>query len=137
MPETLDWKTRLEVAVDGKVISPIDSFTPTFTTPATVIHSIEADNVGAVIQPQTATFSMSLKAIGPNVAELTKMALEGTKFQIQVAEKKGTDWTLKKMLLRDCMFTTANPSNVVIDGAPTASFNGIILGFTADSDLEV
>jgi hypothetical protein len=54
-----------------------------------------------------------------------------------VAEKKGTDWTFKKMLFRDCLITSANPSNVVIDGAPAATFNGIILGFTADSDLEI
>lgn len=136
MPDPLNWKTRLEVTVNGKVISPIDSFTPTFTTPTTVIHSIEGDNIGAVFQPQTATFTMTLKAIGPNVAELTKMALEGEKFNISVAEKKGTDWTFKKMLFRDCLITSANPSNVVIDGVPTATFNGIILGFTADTDRE-
>jgi len=137
MPEPLDWKTRLEVTVDGKPVSPIDSFTPTFTTPKTVIHSIEADNIGAVFQPQTATFTMTLKAIGPNVAELTQMALEGKKFNISVAEKKGTDWTFSKMLFRDCLITSANPSNVVIDGVPTATFNGMILGFAADSDIEV
>lgn len=137
MAEPLDWKTRLEVTVDGKVVSPIDSFTPTFTTPKTVIHSIEADNIGAVHQPQTATFTMTLKAIGTNVAELTKMALEGKKFNISIAEKKGTDWAFSKMLFRDCLITSANPSNVVIDGVPTATFNGMILGFTADSDIEV
>ena len=137
MPEPLDWKTRLEVTVDGKPISPIDSFTPTLTTPKTVIHSIEADNIGAVFQPQTATFTMTLKALGPNVAELTKIALDGKKFNISVAEKKGTDWTFSKMLFRDCLITSANPSNVVIDGVPTATFSGMILGFTADTDIEV
>ncbi len=137
MPDPLNWKTRLEVTLNGKVVSPIDSFTPTFTVPKTAIHSIEGDNIGAVYGPQTATFAMTMKAIGPNVAELTKMALEGTKFNITVAEKKGTDWTFKKMLFRDCLITSANPSNVVIDGAPAATFNGIILGFTADTDREV
>jgi hypothetical protein len=137
MPEPVNWKTRLEISVDGKVISPIDSFTPTFTTPKTQIHSIEADNIGAVHHPQTATFTMSLKAIGPSVAELTRLALAGKAFQISVAEKTGTDWTFLKMLFRDVLITTANPSNVVIDGAPVATFNGIILGFAADSDIEV
>jgi hypothetical protein len=137
MPDPLNWQTRLEVTVDGKVLSPIKSFNPTLTTQATVIHSIEADNVGAVIHPQTATFTMTLDAIGPNVAELTKLALTGKKFNISVAEKKGTDWTFKKMLFRECLITSAAPSNVVIDGAPSATFSGIILGFTADSDVEV
>lgn len=132
-----NWQTRLEISAGGTVLSPIDSFTPTLNTPTTVIHSIEADNVGAIFQPQTATFTMTLKAIGPNVAELTQMALAGEKFNIQVAEKTGTDWTFKKMLFRECLITSANPSNVVIDGVPMATFNGIILGFNADSDREV
>ncbi len=137
MPDPLNWQTRLEISAGGKVLSPISAFTPTFTTPKTVIHSIEGDNVGAVHQPQTATFTMTLMAIGSNVAELTKLALAGNKFDIQVAEKKGTDWTFKKLLFRDCLITSANPSNVVIDGVPQATFNGMILGFTADTDIEV
>lgn len=136
MADPLNWKTRLEITANGKVVTAIDSFTPTFTTQTTPIHSIEADNIGAIFHPQTATFTVTLKAIGPNVAELTKLALAGTKFDISVAEKKGTDWTFKKMLFRDCLISSANPSNVVIDGAPAATFNGIILGFTADTDLE-
>lgn len=132
-----DWQTRLEISVNGDVISPIDNFTPTFNTPTTVIHSIEADNVGMIVQPQTATFTMTLKAIGTSVAELTRMALAGEKFNIQVAEKTGTDWTFMKLLFRNCLITSANPSNVVIDGVPMATFNGIILGFTADTDIEV
>jgi hypothetical protein len=137
MPDPLNWQTRLEVTVDGKPLSPIKSFSPTFATAATVIHSIESDNVGAVINPQTATFTMTLDAIGPNVAELTKLALAGKKFNISLAEKKGTDWTFKKMLFRDCLITSAAPSNVVIDGAPSATFSGLILGFNTDADLEV
>lgn len=131
-----DWNTRLEVALNGAVISPIDSFTPTFTTPRVPIHSIEADNVGAVYQARTATFTMTLKAIGPNVAQLTALGLNGTKFNIQVAEKVGTDWSFKKMLFRDCLITSANSSNVTPDAAPVATFSGIILGFGADSDIE-
>lgn len=132
-----DWNTRLEITVDGTVVTPIDSFTPTFSTPATVMHSIEAENVGSIRGPQTATFTMQVKAIGSAVAELTALALAGRKFDIQVAEKQGTDWSFKKLLFRSCFITQANPSNVTIDGAPTASFNGSILGFRADTDIEV
>lgn len=137
MADPLDWNTRLEITVEGKVVSPIDTFNPVVNTPKTPFHSIEADNVGAVFGPQTATFTMSLKAIGTSVAELMAMAIEGKEFSISVAEKRGTDWTFKKLLFRRCRFTTVNPSNVVIDGAPTATFNGVILGFAADSDREV
>jgi hypothetical protein len=131
-----DWKSRLEVSVNGTSVTPIESFTPTYTTPVTPIHSIEADNVGALFHPQTATFTMTVKAISSNTATLAKMAIAGTKFNVQLAESKGTDWSFKKLLFRDCIITSANPSNAVMDGVPIATFSGIVLGFTADSDIE-
>jgi hypothetical protein len=131
-----DWNTRLEVSVNGTTVTPIESFTPTYTTPITPIHSIEADNVGALFHPQTATFTMTVKAIGASVATLAKMAIAGTKFNVQLAEAKGTDWSFKKLLFRDCYVTSANPSNAVMDGVPIATFSGIVLGFTAASDME-
>jgi hypothetical protein len=136
-PPGLNWKTRLEINANGKPISAVESFTPTFSTQASPIHSIEADNIGAVFHPQAATFTLTLKAIGPAVAELTKLALEGTRFDISLSESgNGTDWTFNKMLFRECLITSANPSNVMIDGVPTATFSGIILGFRGDKDRE-
>jgi hypothetical protein len=131
-----DWNSRLEVSVNGVALVAVESVTPTYTTPVTPIHSIEADNIGALYHPQTATFTMTVKAIGASVLTLTRLAIAGTKFNIQLAEKKGTDWTFKKLLFRDCILTGVNPSNVVMDGVPIATFNGIVLGFTADSDIE-
>jgi hypothetical protein len=131
-----DWNSRLEVSVNGTPLVAVESVTPTYATPVTPIHSIEADNVGALFHPQAATFTMTVKAIGSSVLTLTKLALGGTKFNIQLAEKKGTDWTFKKLLFRDCIIASSNPSNVVIDGVPIATFNGIVLGFNADSDIE-
>src|SRR5262250_50269 len=120
-----DWKTRLAVTVQSKdgnvsptIVTPIESFTPTYTTPVTPIHSIEADNIGALYHPQTATFTMTVKAIGASVAALTKLAIAGTKFNITLTERKGTDWTFNTLLFRDCIITTVNPSNVVMDGVP-------------------
>lgn len=118
-----DWNTRLEVKLGTRTIAPISQFTPTFNVPHTVIHSIEADNVGYVKQPTTFTFTMTVQAIGEAVAELTKLAIEGTEFEIAVAERTGTDWTFQSIKFKRCMITSANPSNVVIDGAPSASFN--------------
>jgi hypothetical protein len=138
-----DWNTRLVVTVNGNTVTPIESFTPTYTTPVTPIHSIEADNVGALVHPQSATFTMTVKALKPtgdpkpeSVVDLAKMALKGTKFNIQLAEGKGTDWSFKKLLFRDCIITAANPSNAVMDGVPIATFSGIVLGFDKDSDME-
>ncbi|HEY8743307.1 MAG TPA: hypothetical protein VIU62_09420 [Chloroflexota bacterium] len=118
-----DWNTRLEVKLGNETITPIDNFTPTFNTPHTVIHSIEADNVGFVRQPFTFTFTMTVRAIGTVVADLTALAINGTQFAIAVAERKGTDWSFKSIKFTNCIITSTNPSNVVIDGAPSASFN--------------
>jgi hypothetical protein len=132
-----DWNTRLELKIGNDVITPVDSFNPTFTTTWTPVHSLEADNVGAIVHPATATFTLTVKAIGSSVATLTKAALDGTKFQLQLAESSGTDWTFKKLLFRDCLITSISPSSTTPDGAPVATVNGIILGFGADSDIEL
>jgi hypothetical protein len=131
-----DWNSRLEVSVNGTALVAVESVTPTYTTPVTPIHSIEADNIGALYHPQTATFTMAVKAIGASVLTLTQLGIAGTKFNIQLAEKKGTDWTFKKLLFRDCVITSVNPSNVVMDGVPIATISGIVLGFNASTDIE-
>ena len=122
-----DWNTRLEVKLGNQTITPIANFTPTFNAPHTVIHSIEADNVGYVRQPFTFTFTMTIPAIGTAVADLTELAVNGTEFAIAVAEKKGTDWAFNSIKFSRCIVTSANPSNVVIDGVPQASFNCMAL----------
>lgn len=118
-----DWKTRLEVKLGAETITPIDNFTPTFNTPHSVIHSVESDNTGYVRQPRSFTFTMTVRAIGTIVADLTELALNGTEFEIAVAEKQGTDWAFKDIKFGRCIITSANPSNIVVDGAPAASFN--------------
>jgi hypothetical protein len=118
-----DWNTRLEIKVGNATVGPISQFTPTFNVPHTVIHSVEADNVGYVRQPITFTFTMTVQAIGTIVADLTEMALNGTEFEIAVSQRTGTDWTFKAIKFKRCRITSTNPSNVVIDGAPSASFN--------------
>ncbi len=123
-----DWKTKLVEKVGNDVISPIENFTPTFNTPHTVIHSVEADNVGYVRQPFTFTFTLTVRAIGTSVADLTELAVNGTEFDIAVAEQNGTDWSFNSIKFERCIITSANPSNVVIDGAPSASFNCASLG---------
>jgi hypothetical protein len=118
-----DWNTRLEVKLGDKTVTPIENFTPTFNTPHTVIHSVESDNVGYVRQPFTFTFTMTVRAIGAAVADLTELAVNGGEFSIAVAVKKGTDWTFGSIKFNRCIINSANPSNVVIDGTPMASFN--------------
>lgn len=128
-----DWNTRLEVKLGDNTITPISTFTPTFNVPHTVLHSIEADNVGFVRQPFTFTFTMGIPAVASAVADLTTLAANGTEFSIVVAEKKGTDWSFNSIKFARCVVTSANPSNVMIDGVPQASFNCLALSVGVES----
>ena len=123
----LNWNTKLAVAVNGALVSPIESFTPTLNTGHRVQHSLEADNVGIVTQAQTFTFSMTVRAVGVSVATLTSLAMNGTTFQIVVTEQTGSDWTFKQIAFNSCYFTSAAPSNLTLDDAPTATFSGVCL----------
>jgi hypothetical protein len=123
----LNWNTKLAVAVNGTVVSPIESFTPTLNTGHRVQHSLEQDNVGIVTQAQTFTFTMTVRAVGAAVATLTALAANGTEFQIVVTEQTGTDWTFSQIAFNSCYFTSVAPSNVTLDDAPTATFSGVCL----------
>ena len=132
-----DWDTRLVVTYDDgtgtKEISPIDSFTPTFSLNAEALHSIEDTHIGVVYSPQALSFSLTVRAIGNVAAELTKLALDGTRFDITLAERQGDDWGFKTVVMADCLITSATPSAATIQGAPTATFSGFSLAATADT----
>ena len=94
---------------------------------ARVQHSLEADNVGIVTQAQTFTFNATVRAVGASVATLTRLALDGTEFQIVITEQTGTDWSFKQIAFNHCYFTSVSPSNLMLDDAPTANFSGVCL----------
>jgi hypothetical protein len=132
MEKPLDWRTRLAVSyVDdsGKNVdvTPIDSFSPTFQLNAEVHHSIERTHIGTIFMPESITFTMTVKAIGYVAAQLTALALAGKRFDITLHEHDGTDWSFKTVVLRQCVITSASPSNATISGAPSATFSGFSL----------
>lgn len=134
MPE---WKTRLAVSyIEGGnvvAISPIDSYTPTFSLNAEALHSIEQTHIGVIYQPQAMSFSMTVKAIGNVAAQLTSLSLEGKTFDIVLQETDdGDDWSFKKIVMKNCIITSASPSPATISGAPSATFSGFSLAASAE-----
>lgn len=127
MAAQLNWNTKLAVMVNGTIVSPIESFSPTLNVGHRVQHSLEADNVGIVTQAQTFSFSMTVRAVGASVATLTQLAINGTSFSIVVTEQTGSDWTFKSIAFNNCYFTSISPSNVALDDSPTATFSGVCL----------
>ena len=118
-----NWTTQLEVTVKGKPIALIESFTPHFSTPYTVYHTLSGDNQGYIRQPFTFKFDMTVVATDSAVADLTEMALNGTHFDVAIAEKKGTDWSFKSIKYSDCVIIGASPSALTTTTAPTVTFN--------------
>jgi hypothetical protein len=134
MPE---WKTRLAVSYikDGTTvaISPIDSYTPTFSLNAEAMHSIEQTHIGVIYMPQAMSFSMTVKAIGNVAAQLTSLSLEGKTFDIVLQETDdGDDWSFKTIVMKNCIITSASPSPASISGAPAATFSGFSLAASAE-----
>ena len=126
-----DWDTRLAVSYNDGTgdheISPIDSFSPTFSLSAEVLHSVEQTHIGVVYTPQAISFSMTVRAIGDVAAKLTTLALNGTRFDVVLKEKSGDDWSFKNVVLRECVITSAAPSAATVSGAPSATFSGFSL----------
>ena len=141
MADNLDWRTRLAVSYteNGKTvdITPIDSFSPSFSLAIEPIHSIERTHVGAVFSPQSITFSLTVKAIGDVAARLTALAMEGKRFDITLQEKVGDDWAFESVVLGDCMITSAMPTSASPTGAPTATFSGFSMHATTESKEKV
>ncbi|HWM58335.1 MAG TPA: hypothetical protein VNO83_10910 [Pseudonocardia sp.] len=132
-----DWRSRLAVSWENDKgihqIVPVDSFSPTFSLGAEVLNSIEATHIGVVYTPSTITFSLSVKAIGDSAAQLTTLALNGTRFNVILQEAEGgKDWSFDKIVLTDCIITSAAPTNATISGAPASVFSGFSLSATVD-----
>ena len=132
-----DWRSRLCVSWDeggsgpNNPIVPVNSFSPTFTMGAEVLNSLEATHIGVVYSPSTITFSISVKAIGDSAAQLTRLTLHGTRFNIILQESEnGHDWSFKQIMLTDCVITSAAPTNATVSGTPSSVFSGFSLAAT-------
>jgi len=133
-----DWNTRLAVSYQDDTgtheITPIDSFSPTFGLTADALHSVEKTHIGVVYSPQAMTFSLTVKAIGAVAAQLTALAMERKRFDIILQEGDGgTDWSFKKVVMSDCVITSAGPTSATVSGAPTATFSGFSLAASEES----
>lgn len=120
--------TRLAVLVDGSVVTPVESFTPSFALNTEVIHSLEATHVGYVANPESFTFSLSVRAIGGGAAQLMNLAMQGQEFQVGLFRADGSpagEWDFDSVVLDKCLITSANPSNATVNGAPMATFSGV------------
>jgi hypothetical protein len=132
-----DWNTRLAVSFQDESgthqITPIDSFSPTFALNAQALHSIEATHIGVICSPDAMSFSITVKAMGDAAAELTILAFEHKRFDIVLQESdSGVDWSFKKIVMSECIITSAAPTAATPSGAPSATFSGFSLAAGAE-----
>lgn len=132
----MEWKTRLAVQYtkgsETVLISPIDSFSPSFSLNIEALHSTEVTHMGAIYSPVSINFTMTVKAIGDVVGRLTKLAVDGELFNIALLEQAGDDWSFSSFVLQDCLITSATPTTATISGAPAATFSGFSLAASVD-----
>ena len=132
-----DWNTRLAVSYQegGQtvLITPIDSFAPTFNLAAETVNSIEATHLGVIYSPQQITFSLTVRAIGTAAGQLTALAFQGTRFDIIMQEQDGTgdDWSFRRIVMSQCVITNAS-TTAAVTGAPTVTLFGFSLAATAE-----
>jgi hypothetical protein len=80
------------------------------------------------------SFSMTVRAIGDAAAQLTALALEGKRFDIILQEGDGgSDWSFRKIVMSQCVITSAAPTAATVSGAPSATFSGVSLGASAET----
>lgn len=131
-----EWKTRLAVSFTANgttyLISPIDSFSPTFALNAEPLHSIEQTHIGVIYSPESMTFSLTVKALGEVAGQLTALAMQRTPFDILLQENDGDDWSFHSIVMSNCVITSASPSNATVSGAPAATFSGFALAGKSD-----
>lgn len=125
-----DWNTRLAISYETEegsaTISPISSCSFNVKNDMQAINSIEQTNIGFIAGVPSMTFSMTVSSIGTVAASLTRLALDGTRFDILVQEEQGEDWTLRTRVLTDCVITSAGET-IAVAGVPSMSFSGVSL----------
>jgi hypothetical protein len=132
----LNWNTRLVVSVAEGAggthvdVTPIQTFTPTFTLNAAPIHSLEQSHVGVSYSPAALTFTLTVSAIDSSAAKLTAIAMAGTRFDIVMQARDGEDWSFERVVMSKCVITSAAPSAATTTAAPTATFSGFSLEAT-------
>jgi len=156
MSHVQNWKTKLAVSIvqenaDGtitvKLLSPILSLSPTLTTPATPIDSVEESNLGYVYGPTRFAFRMIVQGIQlrdssgatqtdvSNVAQLLLMQMERSEFSVVITENTSQgDWVFSSMLFNRCVIINSNAVEVPVPGAaPMISFTCLALGMEGTS----
>jgi hypothetical protein len=128
-------------------IIPIISVTPNISTPKSHEHSLEADMVGKTRGPSEFSFTITCKAskdeIDPlkNPAKwLSLLQLKEIEFDIVFGEvysegAPSQQWAFADFSLNKCMITNGSPSNLVLNGSPVATFNGICSEVNMDGEV--
>jgi len=139
---TTNWNTRLAVSFKPSgaasvIISPINAFEFNFEKNISVIHSIDAHNIGVSHGNPGYTLNFEVPAL--NVAVFRKIidvAVKGAEFSIGLATGNGMpdDWVLDSIEFKDCYVNSASQSADNSGGAPVLKISGICLDMSfADS----
>lgn len=138
------WKATLGVRADDgdgpMMVSPILGLNPNVSTPASIIDSVDAVNLGYVIAPIRFAFNMLVQGVRivdadrviaehNNVARLFQMQLNRKLFSIAAYEQTGPDgllksWVFKQIVFDRCIIMNSNAPQVPAPGViPMITFS--------------
>jgi hypothetical protein len=148
-----DFKTKIAVkAVNPATgeefpLLPIISISPNISTPKSHEHSLEADMVGKTRGNSEFSFTLTCKAVKNSVDPqknpakwLSYLQLKEIEFDIVFGEvysegAPSQNWAFADFGLNKCMITNGTPSNLVLNGSPVATFNGICSEVNMDGEV--
>ena len=142
--EQYQWKSHLCVMfkpTDGSsvVISPINSMEPTVDTPASIIDSIDACNLGFSFENPRFTFNFEVLALNFSVfRKIYSHALKRTTFNVVMAtlNSASDDWMVDSIEFTDCTITNTAQTADNGNKGPTIKFQASALGVSASNDGE-
>ncbi len=156
MSTRVHWRSKIKVTLSGFsrevipgvisaddsiILYTVQSYDPQVTTNADINDSITSERVGYLIRPGRITIAVTVLAARPTLnttnsgysdSELMSLLQFGRIFFNMDIEHDGIshDDFGDAWIWENCVITDSNPSQLTIDGRPTAVFNMAALGVT-------
>ena len=118
-------------------LTSVQSYNPQVSTNADVNDSISSERIGYLIRPSRLTIALTVLAAAPldgtngglSDSEILQVIqfLRGT-FEMTIRHSSSVNDYGNSWVWTDCMITDSTPSQLTIDGRPTATFNIAALG---------
>jgi len=153
----INWRSKIAITIDNinkdltdtglneapLTLNSVQSYNPQVTTNADVNDSITSERIGYLIRPGRITIAVTVLAAKPVTAiegdalsdseKLQILQFIRAQFNLVITHSSGDNDFGNAWTWTECMVTDSNPSQLTIDGRPTATFNISAVGVTQEN----